>query len=314
MRAIYRKAILLVFLITFSCQAQEAKNLEHLSLAEAEAKYLALIFSKGIPELGLFKADAENPDYWQSLQMVWYDSSRQGYFLHRLDRIEKDRALNGAYYRFQPIDSVERKQLAEAVAEKSRADRDLSVPNQNAKIYLPLKVWGFSFNQMINDSTSFESWRRMPCDRPRLGVACFRLNERKTEAGLFSRQNPRIRRIEIKGVSQEEALVHLDSLVRDLQVEPEYINWTTFAKKPLIHGYQIGDLFTLSVIFQSTYPAFRLIYTYRALGGELEIKIQNTRPDYGPHPKRKKLCAFGPGSDYACEFLDYKGLKAKRNP
>lgn len=314
MSAFCRKAAYLLFLFAISCQAQQSADFEHLSFQEAEAKYLNLLFTKGVPELGLFRADQENPDYWQSLEMVWFDSISQKYLLHTFNRIEPDRALNGVYYQIQAIDSVERVKLAQKVTEKSSADRDLSVPNQNSKIYLPIRVWGVSYNQLITDKTSFETWKTKPCDRPRLGVACFQLEGKEAEAGLFSRRNPRIRRIVMKGVSQEEAMAHLDSLVQDLQVEPEYINWTTFAKKPLVHGYQVGDLFTLSVIFQSTYPAFRLIYAYRALGGELEIKIQNTRPDYGPHPKRKKLCAFGPDSDYACEFLDYAGLKAKQNP
>lgn len=314
MSAICRKAMLLAFLFTLSCQAQEASNLEHLSLKEAEARYLALLFDKGVPELGLFTADSENPDYWQSLEMVWYDSVSQQYFLHHLQGIPSDQSLNGAYYQKRPIDSLGRMALAERVANRGPNDRDLAVPNQNSKIFLPISVWGVSFNHLMSDTTSFETWKTLPCDRPRLGVACFSLGEMEAEAGLFNRKNPRIRRIVMKGVSQEQALDHLDSLVRQLQVEPEYINWTTFAKKPLVHGYAVGDLFTLSVIFQSTYPAFRLVFAYRALGGELEVKIQNTRPDYGPHPKRKKLCAFGPGSDYACEFLNYQGLKAKRHP
>ncbi len=314
MRAICRVTILSIFLLATSCQAQEPIDFKHLSLEEAETKYLSLLFRNGVPEIGLFTADEENADYWKSLEVIWYDSSSHDYTLHRFERVEPDKALNGAYYHTQSIDSLESLKLANKVAHKSDADRDLSVPSQNSIIYLPIKVWGVSFNQMISDSTSFDTWHTTPCNRPRLGVACFKFEERQAEAGLFSRRNPRIRRIVMKGVSQEEALDHLDSLVQDIQVEPEYINWTTFAKKPLVHGYQIGDLFTLSVIFQSTYPAFRLIYTYRALGGELEVKIQNTRPDYGPQPKRKKFCAFGPNSDYACEFLDYPSLLAKRNP
>lgn len=64
MSAICRKAAYLLFLIALSCQAQQSADFEHLSLQDAEAKYLNLLFSKGVPELGIFRADEEIPGYW----------------------------------------------------------------------------------------------------------------------------------------------------------------------------------------------------------------------------------------------------------
>ena len=75
--------------------------------------------------------------------MVWFDSVSQEYLLHAFNRIESDPALNGVYFQILAIDSKGRVKLAEKVTEKSPADRDLSFPNQNSEIYLPIRFfWG----------------------------------------------------------------------------------------------------------------------------------------------------------------------------
>lgn len=308
------KAAFLLLIVTISCCAQEPEKLDLLGKEEAESRYLRMLFDNGAPLAGLFTAKEGSGDDWSSLEMIWFDSTSNQYLWHEFSETEFTQSLQAFYYKSKKVDSLDLKALERKVAEKAANDRDLALPNQNSKLFLPLKIWGIPFNQSLDANSSFGPWQSLPCDRPRRAVVCTALGDLRAEAGLFSTRNPRIRRVLIKGLNFEQALAHLDTLVEHIQEEPEYINWTVFAKKPLIHGFETGDLFTLSVIFQSPYPAFRLVYDYRALQGELEIKIQNTRPDYGVHPKRKKLCAFGDGANYACEFLTYDALKAKRNP
>ncbi|QNR23159.1 hypothetical protein [Croceimicrobium hydrocarbonivorans] len=191
--------------------------------------------------------------------------------------------------------------------------RNLAVPNQQARIFLPLSIAGFSFNQLMSDSVELPAWNLVDCDRPRNAVFCFSKGRKKVEIGTFGKRNLRIRRINIVGISLDSARYYLDEIVRDLQVEPDYINWTYFSKEPSPgwNGFAKGDLTSLLVLFEQTYPGFRLHFVYRPLNKELEIKLENTRPDYGRKMRFTRNCVHGPDSDHACEFLSYSELLAK---
>lgn len=299
-KALFVGLFALIGLYSCSSSGQE------LSTREAEQQYLAHVFQKGVPQAGYLKAAADDSDLWTELQVVWFDSLKQEHHLHSY---ENDGSM--VHYQMSVISAQESEAIAAASEALSLPDRNLVLPDQNSACFIPLHFWSFSFNQSFSPEHQVKGWENCDCDRPRRSVYCFKQGELRLELGLFSLRNPRIRAMSIKGLSQDEAIRKFQEIVQQFKVEPDIINWTTFAKKPLVHGFNIGDLFTLNCVFQSPYPAFRFFYTYMALNQELQLKIENTRPTYVPKQRRKKLCAFGEGSDYACEFISYPELLAR---
>lgn len=300
-----RKAFVLCLVIILFGQAC-AQSAEVLSVEEAEQQYVGDLFALGVPNAGVLRNDPSNPDLWAELEMVWYDSLEESFVWHHYLRNE-----GSVKYRTAPSDSSKFMALRKEGETIKNQGRNLNLPTQQDHFFLPVTFEGISFNRLLRPGLKIEGWTEIECKRPNQYRFCYQKGSWSALLAIGNRHQPRPWKISIKGLSEEEAVQGLLEFSKSLQVEPDIINWTTFAKKPMLHGYSIGDLFTLSAYFQSTYPAFRVNYYYKALGGELEIKLSNTRPDYGLKPKRKKLCVFGSGSKYACEFIGLKDLQGK---
>jgi len=287
-----------------ACQAQET-----MSRDAAEHHYLGNLFKLGIPQAGWVLDNPENLSEWTEIQVVWYDSA-QAQWIHYSYEAEGDQV----YLSTALEDSSILAEMAKRAPVWGKQNRDLSLPSQNEQYFLPFSFWSISFNDVWDqDYQVSEPWQKVDCDRPRRGAFCIDDSLHPTELALADGYRPRVWKFDMENVSMEEMFQGLDSLIADFQVEPDLINWTVWAKQPIFHGVEKGGLFNLLVLFESPYPGFRVFYTYNAFNKELSIKLENTRPTYGPKQRFTRLCAHGPGSNYACEFLDMEGFRLKRS-
>ena len=302
-----RSFLLIVLVGLFSCAETEK---ESLSIPEAEQHYLQALMQYGNPLAGYVLDGEVASRHWQEIEVIWYDSLQGQHLYHHYIREEEV-----VEYHSDIVAAEELKALIQKTEGKGEAVRDLRCLNQRASIFLPLPFMGVDFNTSYSaekadfgsnwslDSTKSSNKGRVYLDS-KAGL--------KAELGLFN--TGRIRKLNIQKVPQERALQYLDTLIDKLGVFPKPCNWTYHTKDNMAFGAKSGDLFSLTAVFESPYPAFRLFYVYRAYEQEIEIKLENTRPDYGRKKRFTEFCVHGEGSDKACEFLDESAFEEKLNP
>ncbi len=284
---------------------------ESLSIPEAEQHYLQALMQYGNPLAGYVLDGDEASKHWQEIEVIWYDSLQGQRLYHHFIREEEE-----VKHHSDIVAADELEALIQKTEGKGEAVRDLRCLNQRASIFLPLQFMGLDFNTSYSaDTKSFgANWSLSPTKASNKGrVYLDSKAGLKAELGLFN--TGRIRKLNIQKVPQDRALQYLDSLIDKLGVFPKPCNWTYHTKDNMAFGAKSGDFFSLTAVFESPFPAFRPFYVYRAYEQEIEIKLENTRPDYGPKKRFTEFCVHGEGADKACEFLDREsfGIKLKRD-
>lgn len=298
-----RFIVLFSLISLFSCAKT---NKVVLSIHEAEQLYLQALMQYGNPVAGYVSDGADAMGNWHEIEVIWYDSLQYHYLYYHFEKDEAE-----VNYEFKNLVAENVPALIQKTEIKGAGVRDLRCLNQKASIFLPLQFRGLDFNRSysVENLELSSNWRLSSGKTSRKGRLYIESDSCKAELGLFN--TGRIRRLKIQKVSQAEALRYLDTLIEHLGVFPKPCNWTYHSRDNIAFGAKSGDLFSLSAVFEKPYPAFRLFFTYRAHQQEIEIKLENTRPDYGRKNASKEFCVYGEGADKACEFLDRKAFQAK---
>lgn len=302
-----RALVLLTIVGLFSCAKTDK---ETISITKAEQHYLEALMQYGNPVAGYVLDGEEASSQWQEIEVIWYDSLQDQHLYHHFICEEEEVKHHSDIVAIEELET-----LVQKTEGKGEAVCDLRCLNQRASIFLPLPFMGLDFNTTYTAETSDfgSNWSLSSTKSSNKGRVY--LDSKAgfiAELGIFN--TGRIRKLNIQKVPQDQALQYLDSLIDKLGVFPKPCNWTYHTKDNLAFRAKNGDLFSLTAVFESPYPAFRLFYVYRAYEQEIEIKLENTRPDYGPKKRFAEFCVYGEGADKACEFLDKSTFEEKLNP